>query len=235
MLSVLCVTQAEPHSLPFLQAFSELAKVCKGEFVLAADGRAAVETLLDAPFPANVFLVESAGYLESVLDRAVAFCRGDYVLRLDDDELPHASMVGWLADEAYRIESNWKFARAHLWDDSETALMNAPLWPDHQTRLSLKPLAGGRRHIHAGSPFGGGALAPVLIEHHKFLVKPRAMRQAIADTYDRAMPGAGTGGFLPFNLPEAVYGPDDLELRPLAYAVTAAAHDAVSGLHAGLR
>ncbi len=232
MLSILCVTKAEAYCLPFLQAFADLARVVNGELVIGADGADAFATMLAAPLhtgrPRMIVELASKGYIESVLDEALAACHGDYILRLDDDELASPAMITWLQHGRYRAEKHWKFPRAHLWGDRELCIMNAPLWPDHQTRLSVREMAGERRGIHCGSPFGGGVLAPCLIEHYKFIVKSSEERRAIAATYDRVMSGAGTGGFLPFNLPEQAYPQGTLDLKPVEYAVAAASNDAAT-------
>jgi hypothetical protein len=210
-LTILCVSKGERHAWPFLSAMSALAERCRAEFVIAADGQDAED--LAKQLPCKIVPVQSHGYLESVHDYAVAECSGRYILRLDDDEKASPAMVDWLAEERYFAADHWKFARASLWQTAGWVILSPQLFPDHQTRLSVKAMAGGRTSIHCGSPFGGGSEAPVLIEHHKFLVKSRAERAAVAARYDSIHPGTGTGGMLAFNLPEAVY--PELVLAPI--------------------
>ncbi len=207
LLSILCVTKAEPFARPFLLEMHRLAQAASAELVLAGDGDSALPTLCDWGFMEDCALisVESKGFLESVLEVGVKCCSGKYILRLDDDECCSSAMTRWVIEHAFTAADHWKFPRMHLWPTTHTFIEEAPLWPDHQTRLSVKAKSGGRTTIHAGSPFGGGRLAPVAIEHHKFLVKSRAERAAIAARYDVVSLGYGTGGMLPFNLPEDVY------------------------------
>lgn len=202
-LSVLCVTKVEPYSYPFLERLAFLADVCGAELVLMLDGPDAERRLQKRPsvlYRAWCEVTTSKGFIESVLDQAVAACSGDYILRLDDDEQVSPAMIEWLQRQMYFAADHWKFPRMHMWHGGY--IVNPPLWPDHQTRLSVKSKSGGRHTIHAGSPFGGGELAPVAIEHYKFLVKSYDERKAIAELYDRVHPGYGTGGMLPFSLPE---------------------------------
>ena len=207
LLSILTVTKAEPFACRFLRRMSRLAEAADAEFVIAGDGAAARLQLRHWGFTedAIVVSVESAGFLESVLEAAVRCCSGKYILRLDDDEAASEAMERWVCGHQFTEETHWKFPRMHLWGGTSQVLLNGPLWPDHQTRLSIRKKAGGRHTVHAGSPFGGGVLAPVAIEHHKFLVKTAAERLAIAQRYDRIHAGYGTGGFLPFNLPEEAF------------------------------
>jgi hypothetical protein len=209
-LTILVVTQAEPCVMPLLWQLKAAAVYLEAEFVAAADGEAARDALLPlAREPAQLGLVRSQGYLESVLDAALGFCRGRYVLRLDDDEALPGDALRWLRSGAFRAAPSWKFPRVHLWQDSSHALATPHLWPDFQTRLSLRAQAGGRQAIHAGSPFGGGAEAPCVIEHHKFLVRSLEARRAIVRRYDGVQPGAGSS-FRAFSCPEDFYSPAEL-------------------------
>jgi hypothetical protein len=88
-------------------------------------------------------------------------------------------------------------------DDEVRVITTPPLWPDHQTRLSTREKSFGRNHIHCGSPFGGGELAPYPILHHKFVIKSLEERQEIVRRYDEIQPGAG-GGFWQFSVPERI-------------------------------
>lgn len=202
VLSLLTVTQAESHLLPMLGLLGRVAEGIGAEFTVVTDGAAATGRLRAAglleQFAIRHAEVQSAGYLESVLDEAVATCRGLYILRLDDDESPSPAMVRWLDEQRFLEYDHWKFPRRHLWPDQASLLVTPHLWPDHQTRLSVKTKAGGRPHIHAPSPFGGGALAPVAIDHLKFLVRSRAERERTAAAWHQ-------GAMLPFSLPEDAY------------------------------
>jgi hypothetical protein len=213
MLSILCVTKAEPFATPFLQDMSALALSTMSELVIVADGNAASDVLKRIHWPGIVPMtpvVYSKGYLESVLDIALQRCTGSHVLRLDDDEKCSSALKDWLRTQQYVHQPIWKFSRAHLWQTADRVLLTPQLWPDHQTRLSLRALAGGRHFIHSGSPFGGGYEAPAVIEHHKFLVKSADERWAIARRYDTVHPGAGTGGMIAFQVPEHAYCNSDV-------------------------
>ncbi len=84
------------------------------------------------------------------------------------------------------------------------------LWPDHQTRLSTRAKASGRNWIHCGSPFGGGELAPVAIEHHKFMLFSVAERRAQSKRYDSIAPGAGEN-MKAFQVPEDAYTSEEID------------------------
>jgi len=216
LLSLLTVTKAEPHAHYFIDQMANLATRLGAELVIGVDGHGG-HSLVDIfhKYPCvNHYQVFSQGYLESVHDDVLAQCRGRYVLRLDDDEAASFAMEEWLLSNAFITHPHWKFARAALWGDTDTYITNPPLWQDHQTRLSVKEMANGRNHIHAGSPYGGGELAPCAIEHHKFLVKTYEQRLEIANRYDVIQWGAGLNGMAAFQLPEDVFG-EAIQTAPL--------------------
>jgi hypothetical protein len=227
-LSILCVTRAEEWALPLLRQMANDARTLGAELVMAGDGREAVGTLMTEVAPEKIVRVDSAGYIESVLDEAIGFCRGDYVLRLDDDERISKTMFTGLLTGAYLGADHWAFPRANLWGDADSVLVNPPLWPDLQTRLSIKSKAGGRHGVHDGSPFGTGRIAPAVIEHHKYLIKSRAVREAQAHGYDALRPGAGTDPAMwPYMVPEAAYERVGLRLAPLGDGDAAAISEAI--------
>lgn len=206
MLSVLCITRASDAVLPLLRELAQMAAYVGAECLLAADGAPAAHVLLQSVRPLHVIQVTSLGYVESVLDEAIAATNGDYVLRVDDDERLDPELVGWIKDGGYRDAYHWQFRRAHLYPDPQHYLRSAPFWPDYQTRLSRRELAGGRSTIHAKSPFGLGEIGPGVIEHHKFLLYSYADRVRQAKHYEGLAKGSASGKFTGMTLPEHVKG-----------------------------
>ncbi len=208
-LSILCVTRMEDFALKYLQQMSDLCRLLSAEFILLNDS--------DRHTPWASQPVQSKGYVESVLEIGVKACSGDYILRLDDDEQVTPAMAEWLYGRVYEGVDHWKFATANMWTLTHFIHM-PPVWPDHHTRLSVKAKAGGRHTPHCGSPFGGGELAPVIFEHHKFVIKSFEQRKKIAATYDAYAAGYGTADNMrPFSLPETCY--DELVLAPVGDGV----------------
>lgn len=233
-LSILCVTRAEPEVTHLLMQLKDDAKEINAECVIVADGHSALERLCqDGIAYGSSPVVHSQGYIESVLDEALSYTTRDYVLRIDDDERMSREMVEWLRGKHYQSAASWKFPRAHLAIDEEHYITNPPLWRDHQTRLSIRSLAGGRRTIHCGSPYGGGTLAPVPLLHHKFIVKSLAQRAEIITRYERCQPGSGSN-FAVFSTPELVI--DGIDIAPLDRAIAEALHDCAADIipHPGM-
>ncbi len=175
MLSLLCVTSGKPRAEQFLEHFADVADHLKAELVILRDG-------VD---------IHSAGYIESVLDEAIARTSGDYILRMDDDEKISPAMLAWLEGKQYERGDHFTFPRVHLWGDEKTIVLEQYYFPDLQTRLSVRAKAGGRPQMHQASPFGGGEVTRVAIEHWTYLVKTYEERCAIAATYNTAVNGSG--------------------------------------------
>ncbi len=199
-LSIVCVTNGEPHALEFAKHFRDMADKLGAELVLGLDGAKAqaseLRTLADVTVNVN-----GTGILESVLDEVLERASGKYILRLDDDEKVSPALFTWLRGSKYLSGNHFAFPRPYLWGD--TAHMLADLYPDLQTRLSVKAKAGGRDAIHCGSPYGTGVIVPFAIEHHKFLVKSFDERKQIADRYEQERTGAGwSAEYGRYNLPE---------------------------------
>jgi hypothetical protein len=228
LLSILCVTRGEDYAIPMLRHMDMVARMCEAELVFAVDGPDNYGKILRLRLADTVAQVNSKGFIESVLDEAVALCSRPWVLRLDDDECCSDEMVQWICEKKYLKRQHWKFPRLHLFPTTEQAVATAPLWPDHQTRLSRAHLAGGRATVHAGSPYGGGELAPVAIEHHKFLLKSYPERKRIAQVYESFHKGYGLGAdMLPFSLPEDAFSEQQMAIVPKSQLVRAAKLDTV--------
>lgn len=210
VLTILCITKCEPHARRFLEEMwsvvrnlpytAELIVYC--DVTVDVTAPALLRDLSgEQATPEGNYLrlipnASRSGFLEAMHDDAVNCCSGEYVLRLDDDERMNRPMEDWVAAQGFLARDHWKFDRAHLWQDPYHYIADGPLWPDHQTRLSIKAKAGGRGTIHAGSPFGGGYLAPdCVIEHHVFLVRSRVEREKKLARYNQIHPGAGWPAF----------------------------------------
>jgi glycosyltransferase involved in cell wall biosynthesis len=218
-LSILCVTNNEhPHVEKFIKAMRQLATNLEAELVLGLDGEKAQSA--SWRHLADVSLNLKADKLqETVSDQAVAACHGDWVLRLDDDEMASPALFIWLfnltrktSDKNNIKDTLYTFPRVYLYPDDKHYLVNDGMMPDLQTRLGKKELMYGVTYVHAGNPNGTGTVVPYAIEHHKLLVRDYKDRQKIAARYESIRPGAGSlPEYARYNLPEDFYNPLETE------------------------
>ncbi len=205
-LSILCVTNGEPHAGQFLLRMSRLARLLNAEFVIGLDGPAKkagfnMWCTKSVKLPAHEVPLQ-----EMVSDVAVKACTGDYLLRLDDDEAVSPALQDWLSLHGYEGGQLFSFPRVYLYPDQDHILMNEGMYPDLQTRLGKRELMLGYTYIHAGNPNGSGQIIPYAIEHHKLLVKSYEQRVAIGERYEAIREGAGTRPeYARYNLPEMFY------------------------------
>jgi len=212
-LSILCVTNAEPHAGLFIMRMHRLATILNCEFVIGLDGENAQSGCLRKFADVAIDLpAHDVPLQEMVSDLAVNACSGDYVLRLDDDEVVSPALETWLRQKKYESGNLFAFPRVYMYPDKYHTLCNDGIYPDLQTRLGLKQNMLGINFIHAGNPNGCGQVVPYAIEHHKLLVKSYEQRKEIADRYEAIREGAGTlPHYARYNMPELIY--DKLETQ----------------------
>ena len=206
-LSILCITNAEPHATKYIALMSQLAERLSAEFVLGLDGKRAQRSdLCQLADTAIRLKPHDVPLQECVMDDAVTACTGAYILRLDDDEVVSPALEKWLAAKEYEKANLYSFPRVYMHPDEKHILCNDHIYPDLQTRLGKKELMYGVTFIHAGNPNGPGTIAPYAIEHHKLLCRSYVDRQAIATRYEAIRQGAGSlPEYARYNLPEMIY------------------------------
>lgn len=203
-LSIVCVTKFDLQIIKIIGAIRGYAEELGAQIIYGVDGGECTETRYgDCVYTP----VQSNGCIESVLDEVLALATRKWVLRIDDDETLSPAFLNWLRIKEYeKLGSDvYAFPRVHLWGDTHHYIDNPPLYPDVQTRLTTKDKAGGRKTVHAGSPHGTGKIIWRALEHHKFLVRNQTEREEIARRYESIQPGAGTGHYGAFSLPEKYF------------------------------
>lgn len=147
------------------------------------------------------------------VERAFAWlhglCRGDWVLRLDDDEVPSAALLERLQKVvAAPVLTYAHVPRRWLFPDASTSLAEAPWTPDYQLRLVRNDPAvvsfPGRIHVPIAAVGPAEWLAEP-IYHLDLVANDRAAREEKARRYERELPGLRVAGRA---LNEAYYLPE---------------------------
>jgi hypothetical protein len=123
------------------------------EIVIAADGRVDAETLAGYGAVADQLFRIEFRTLERHLPWLHAQCRGDWILRMDADEVPSARLIARLPDLLRtRTIDQYHIAQAWLYPDERHFLDDAPWAGDFPNRL-VRATGGlhfdGRLHQHA--------------------------------------------------------------------------------------
>jgi hypothetical protein len=196
---------------PRVRALLEVVRPIATEVLLAVDRRGDTATL---ELCADV--VDRSYELEDALPaRALGWlmheCTGDWILRLDDDEVPSASLLAVLP-ETIRAKhlASVALTRRWLYPDTRRYLSSHPWTPDYQLRL-VRNLPGiwrfpGLVHdeFHAS---GERRFLPHPLYHLDLLLHPLEARRSKRELYEFHRPGHATEGF-PVN---AMYTPEDVE------------------------
>jgi len=209
-LTVCCMT-AGPAAR--LAAILSLLRPVADEILVAVDDRADPALLSRLAGVADRLILYP--YAEPV-DRPLPWLHeeasGDWVLSVDDDEIPSARLLAALPLllEAEELTHYW-LPRRWLYPDAATYLDEAPWRPDYQLRL----VRNDSRFLRFSNEFhrpivclGPGRFPDLPLWHVDPLVRSRAARLEKARRYERLRPGMRIAGRA---LNHAFYVP---ELRP---------------------
>jgi hypothetical protein len=214
-LSVCCLANAPG---PFLRAALEPLREIADEIVIAAGGPVAEEDLQCYGDVADlVFSIEFA-FVERHLAWLHEQCRGDWILRLDGDEIPSPEMIQEvLAAKNDRRLSSVLFARRTLFPTIERYIVQEPWYPDFQVRMvrndgSLR--FSGLMHSAAERTMPA-RMVEAPIYHLPFILGSVEERRARAERYEQLRPGLVAPTGLPANdalVPEILSEPVTAEV-----------------------
>jgi hypothetical protein len=205
MLSICCLSGGPTERLAALLA---LLRPVADELVVAVDDRVEpdrlegvrelADTLVAYPFAEPV--ERPFGWLHSL-------CRGDWIFRIDDDEVPSAALLAALQEPDERLTHAW-VPRRWLWDAGWLAA--DPWAPDWQLRLVRPSVARfpGLMHIPVQASGPHAYLEEAALYHLDLVANDRPAREDKVSRYEHVRPGLRIGA-LPLNA--AYYLP---ELRP---------------------
>ena len=184
---------------PRVAALLELLRPVATELVVALDDRADEET--ERAVAAIADVVVRYPYREPV-DRPLRWlhsrCRGDWILKVDNDEIPSAELLAALPAlvRATDVTHYW-LLRRWLWPDEASAIAEHPWTTDYQLRLvrndplSLSFPSETHRPIEALGPH---RFLRLPLYHADLLVNPLERREAKARRYEAQRPGKRVGG-----------------------------------------
>jgi hypothetical protein len=195
MLSVCCLSGGPTERLA---ALLSLLRPVADELVVAVDDRVEPDrlgavgelagTLVAYPFAEPV--ERPFGWLHSL-------CNGDWIFRIDDDEVPSAALLDALREPDERLTHAW-VPRRWIWDGGSLAA--DPWAPDWQLRL-VRPDAArfpGLMHVPVQASGPHAYLEDAALYHLDLVTSDRATRQAKVSRYEHARPGLRLGA-LPLN------------------------------------
>lgn len=226
-LSVVCFTNDPPHRVAAaLGVLRELA----AEIVVAVDASVDPDTL--APLDAvadRVVRAEFVAPLEANLAWLHDQARGDWVLRVDGDDVASQALVDRLAEPGWdRGVTHAYVSYRWLWDGPDRMLAQPPWWPDPALRL-IRNVDGIVRFptgAHRPAEVGGDRrFLDEAIYHLDLLLADEASREAKADRYELDATGLRTDPGWSVN--STYYLPERLDPPPRTDPLPSADADAV--------
>lgn len=149
-------------------------------------------------FTRDVFRFSHDQHFTNMFEEMMRRCRGDWVLRFDDDELPSSN---WTRDRVVALASdpgitNYHFPRRWLVPPGDRYCCQQPHWPNYAVRMMIRQrdlVLPPRAQMHGALTIHGKRrlLADLYIDHLNFLVYDRAERERKVAEYERAEAGAG--------------------------------------------
>ena len=222
-----CLMTAGPG--PRVAALLELLRPIATEIVVALDDRADEDT--ERAVAAIADLVVRIPYREPV-DRSLRWlfsrCHGDWIFKVDDDEIPGAELLAALPALVHAPDvTHYWLLRQWLWPDETSSIAEHPWSTDYQLRLVRNdPLllsfpSETHRPIEAIGPH---RFLRLPLYHADLVLNSLERREAKARRYEALRPGKRIGGGPMnhvFHLPERR---PELRTHPLSESDAALVH-----------
>jgi len=241
VLSVCCMTGGRAPER--LAAILELLRPIAGEIVIAVDDRHDEASTLLARHADRVATFPSADPSDRPLAWLFGLCRGDWILNIDDDEVPGAELLAALPSLVERTDiTHCWIARQWVYPSTATHLDQDPWTGDYQIRL----VQTDPRFLHFSDEFhrpvacyGPGRFVGAPLWHLDLIVNSPERRREKAIAYERARRGMRVAGvshnsglYLPELRPQAatavVPQADRVMLDAVLAGRTVAAHEPVA-------
>ncbi len=210
-LSICCLTNAPGERLA---SILEWLRPIADEIVVGADSSVDEERRREYATIADTVLPINFQFAERHLSWLAEQCSGDWILRVDDDEVPSPGLVErlpWLIMqqiEQYWVPRRWLYPTADRW------LAELPWWPDYHNRL-VRRNADLRFSgvLHTGAdPVLPARFLEWPLYHLECVLKDRPSREAKVARTEEMRPGLTAPGGGPLN--EVYYLPERHARRP---------------------
>jgi predicted O-methyltransferase YrrM len=184
------------NSAPFIERLLQAGREFADEMVIGVD-RSSTDATEDicAKYADKLFRLEPIGTSERALAWLNDQCSGDWILRLDDDELPSAGLIDALPrlmrDRNYT--HYWLPRRWIIGGNRSRWIAEHPWWPDWQVRFlrNIRSLVSfpGQLHTDYDVQGAGGYFSEGSIYHYALVDRSDRERQEKVSQYERISPG----------------------------------------------
>ena len=210
----LCI--ATKDSAEYIEKLLRVGRSFADEVVVAVDASSEDSTeRICREYADKIFRVVSPGYVERILPWLNEQCSGDWILRLDDDELPSAGLIEILPDLMNDREMTHYHLRRRtiIGEDRTEWIAQRPWWPDWKLRLfrNIPSIVRIPGRLHTGYEVKGASrfLYRGSIYHYDFVYHGEHHREEKVRNYARISPEKS--GSHHYSLPDE----ESLTTRPI--------------------
>jgi hypothetical protein len=189
----LCI--ATKDSAEYIEKLLQVGRSLADEVVVAVDASSEDSTeRICREYADKVFRVESPGYVERILPWLNEQCTGDWILRLDDDELPSVGLIEILPDLMNDREMTHYYLRRRtiIGENGTEWIAQRPWWPDWKLRLfrNIPSIVRIPGRLHTGYEIKGASrfLYKGSIYHYDFVYHGEQQRVEKVRHYQRISP-----------------------------------------------
>ena len=189
----LCI--ATKNSAEYVERLLRVGRSFADEVVVAVDSSSNDLTeRICHEYADKVFRVESPGYVERILPWLNEQCGGDWIIRLDDDELPSVGLIEILPDLMNDREMTHYHLRRRtiIGEDRTEWIAQRPWWPDWKLRLfrNIPSIVRIPGRLHTGYEVKGASrfLYRGSIYHYDFVYHGEQHRREKVLQYERISP-----------------------------------------------
>lgn len=197
-LSLCMVTK---DSAAYVERLLSSARSFADEIVVAVDSSSTDDTdVVCGRYADKLFDVEPVGYAAPALNWLSLQCEGDWIIRIDDDELFSERLVAALPSLMRDREVTHYWLRRRWMVDETRWISQRPWWTDYQLRMyrnipsivhvsprvhTIADVHGAARYVYDGSLY-----------HMDFVYHgPRERREKAQKRYEDRAPGKGLGHY----------------------------------------
>src|SRR5215218_7992242 len=189
----LCI--ATKNSAKYIEKLLQVGWSFADEVVVAVDASSEDSTeRICRNYADKIFRVESPGYVERILPWLNEQCTGDWILRLDDDELPSVGLIELLPALMNDREMTHYYLRRRtiIGEDRTEWIAQRPWWPDWKLRLfrNIPSIVRIPGRLHTGYEVKGASrfLYRGSIYHYDFVYHGEQHRIEKVRHYERISP-----------------------------------------------
>ena len=187
------------NAASYIEPLLKVARTISNELIVAVDAASEDSTQdIASRFADRTIMIDSPEYVEEALPWMNEQCSGDWILRLDADEMPSQALCGALPALLEDKEYTHYYIRMRWLLNEKQWLNSRPWWPGWQLRLfrNIPSLIQVPGDLHSGYVISGAGkyIEHGSIYHYDLVLHDESLRRAKIAHYAKIRPSKCFGG-----------------------------------------